>query len=306
MTTELIPVEPLGLGTAEVESLASYICRLAKCHSTSIPILTKHLTRWALNRGFEFDRVPRPITVCRPYFCTVDRIGRGYSEILSLATGFAEVARTSFLPLAPAISLGVDLQRKWCPACYLEDQDNDNNIYDRLSWCLPQIERCSIHRLRLEVRCPNCSTRQDRYQVSGDIGLCYRCASSLIPTPASWEFRSEVSRFEPECLMIVESISKGDLNDVADDAFGIFRKELGFYLSRAGVSKLRFDHKLGWLRPVGQNNKPRLGKFLDICQKTFLNPAYVLQDPVMAAKDAVIDVLSRARMRYAVRFVNFV
>jgi hypothetical protein len=80
-------------------------------------------------------------------------------------------------------------QRRWCPACYA-DWDDDQS-YEPLRWRVASVTTCSIHGTRLESACRRCGRPQ--YKVSYETRrICGFCLSPLGHVRGSMD----VSRYE--------------------------------------------------------------------------------------------------------------
>jgi TniQ len=156
-----------------------------------------------------------------------------YLEIVAEATGCSTLEHTTFLPLKAALSQNghgiVRADRAWCPACLEEAEHSDAQFYDRLTWALPYIQRCPIHKVELMSNCPYCGSAQLHYHHLGHVELCCKCKRSLRSAPSTWRVISAATPYEKECLDLVSNISLGNLK-VVDDAYGIFIREFNQYL----------------------------------------------------------------------------
>src|SRR5258708_4687573 len=67
--TRLVPLEPIGIGTAYIESLTSYTCRLAQAHSITVGKLFNHEIGPKINKLYRVSELKRINgNFCKNYF----------------------------------------------------------------------------------------------------------------------------------------------------------------------------------------------------------------------------------------------
>ena len=156
----LYALKPIGAGTAFVESLTSYIARLADAHSVFCGRL-----------------IEKEIAPLVPGYSPLDRQhwlfrGNGGKSNLVNATGIRALYAVQALE---ALTLRTDLRhltllslgevfyarrglirptKAWCPACYEEQRVTRQVVYDPLLWAFQDISICMCHKRRLQTHCP--------------------------------------------------------------------------------------------------------------------------------------------------------
>ena len=170
--TQLTPLKPIGVGTTHVESLMSYLHRLADVHGIRLPNLVTH-------------------------FCPGRRELSGWRvDHLGLTEKFSELTHQSDLT---ALTVGhwkslisyVGLHRTcraWCPDCLVEMSVG----YQPLLWNMASVSCCTRHNRPLLTSCPNCSKKLTMYAEGCISRKCNRCktdlcSSSPAETPSEWE-----------------------------------------------------------------------------------------------------------------------
>ncbi|HEY1353409.1 MAG TPA: TniQ family protein [Ktedonobacteraceae bacterium] len=155
----LYALSPIGMGTAFVESLTSYIARLADAHSVFC--------------GRLIEKVIAPLV---PGYSPLERQhglfrGDGDKSNLVNATGIralyavqaletltlrTDLRHLTLLFLAEGFySRGLIRQTKaWCPVCYEEWRNAGQLVYDPLLWVFQDISICMRHKQRLLTHCP--------------------------------------------------------------------------------------------------------------------------------------------------------
>ncbi len=165
----LFRLEPIGIGTIYVESLCSYLCRLAEEHGLTLPLLYRTL----------FDQ-GRPVTFSQFNACS-NKTER-YVELLEKATYHTNLRFMTFLPwkhLVSSYKLGS--VRKWCPYCLQEWANTGQTIYEPLLWFVAALQTCPVHHTNLVNSCPNCSYTQTDFMNSTSyrVGHCAKCGAWL-------------------------------------------------------------------------------------------------------------------------------
>src|SRR5258708_3934662 len=142
--TPLYHLEPIGVGTGDVESLSSYISRLAAIyHSNVRDLLLEVVGPASLSHFLTAGRVlVRPLPRGKDAFGTISSAINGINSvtrtlvaILEYLTGEHSLRQLTLLPFEKVIPTRSLLRktRVWCPVCY-ENQSGQQPIYDLLSW----------------------------------------------------------------------------------------------------------------------------------------------------------------------------
>ena len=154
MTTDFYPVDPLGVGTADVESLTGFVARLAATHHNYVP-----------------DLLYKPLKDGRPLWPKAKQIthtrmganGRSESTVefvqaLEERTGLTGLALLTCIPMRDAIAdVGLFKPRQyWCPECLQQWADTGAVVYEPLYWTLSTARTCFHHSRPLESQCPTC------------------------------------------------------------------------------------------------------------------------------------------------------
>lgn len=174
-------LKPLGVGTGEVESLLSYLCRLAVSHSTSTLSLSRAIAqRFELDVQEEFDWHHRRLS-------GMDDAALTWSSALSALTSMPRLDRLTFLPWRDVIGkngLRMVGSGQFCPLCLAEDRAQGQVPYFRLAWELKAVAVCPTHGVRLRQRCPCCGKSGVRHQAALVMpGWCTKCGAFLGDEP---------------------------------------------------------------------------------------------------------------------------
>lgn len=170
-------LEPIGLGTGEVESLLSYFCRLAVSHSTSTLSLSRAVAqRFEYAVEEEFDWFHRKLSGIGDSALT-------WSSALSALTSVSRLDHLTFLPWRNVIAqngLPIVSKGQFCTQCLADDHTNNRTPYFRLAWESKSVAVCPIHRVRLTRHCPCCGQDNVRHAAAFVVpGWCTKCGAFL-------------------------------------------------------------------------------------------------------------------------------
>lgn len=174
----LHPLIPIGLRTDRVESLTSYLTRLAAVNFVSV---NKLICKLILPRT-SGSMKPQERCTFNKDLHLVNGMGKtalGWSAALNELTGRNDLAQLTFLPwtnILPTKHALVHRHRRWCPYCLDEMLQFGTTIYEPLIWTVEIVSLCPWHLTKLETHCPICG-HHERRQLSGRrlVGLCSRC-----------------------------------------------------------------------------------------------------------------------------------
>jgi TniQ len=179
--SRLYRLEPIGIETPYVESLTSYIARLAQVH---------HVTpKYLIMR----EVMPFPAQTVSP-ISYYSRMGDFFFEDALLLNGSGPVAKhwierlqflTScetlrFLTMSTwseVIATKRMLRRRkaWCPVCYEEWRQTNHIIYEPLLWTLASVTICLRHQQMLVTSCPRCQKSLSLLAQVTRPGYCSHC-----------------------------------------------------------------------------------------------------------------------------------
>jgi len=172
------------MGTPHVESLSSYIGRLALAHLvTTGTLLTKvvapmiempYLSASGIKGGSRFYESSGAIN-------GIGQVARSFVTALEYLTFRNDLRYTTMLPwseLLPSRGL-MKSKRAWCPICLQEQKFSQKIVYEPLIWSIQEVNLCHDHECRLETICPTCG--KENYVLSRRYipGYCSKCANWL-------------------------------------------------------------------------------------------------------------------------------
>jgi len=171
-----LPVKLQGKDTSEVESLPSYIARLAYYHCVSVG----EIIRMVLTEFPESQQDGRayygPESILQPNESTIAIVNS-----LSLMTG-QPVEQSTLIWMYKALgrsSLEFVKGYRWCPECFSEMNKACVDPYIKLKWHLNAIKFCPIHKTDFMSQCQECGCKQTSYKRVARFSCCQDCGACL-------------------------------------------------------------------------------------------------------------------------------
>ncbi len=197
--SRLYHLEPIGVGTPLVESLTSYIARLACAHSVHpnvlvaqalVPLLgvpTQGRQPYAQRTSFWAGSVV--LNGATPF---TTRLVQAL-EVLTRRTDLCFLTMLTWKEVLSHHQIARRL-RAWCPACLEEWRETSQVVYEPLLWALEGVHRCPMHGYLLQTTCPNprCARRQSPLSPRSQPGFCAHCNR--------WLGIKLISGTEPTCV----------------------------------------------------------------------------------------------------------
>ncbi|MBJ8046538.1 TniQ family protein [Bacillus cereus group sp. N18] len=170
----LYSIEPLGKGTPFVESLTSYICRLAYNHNIFVSVLINemiapNLSSHSYLKGGNLISGSSLLSNGRTAINIIDTLEkltmRGDLSALTLLN-WSSILKTRF----------INPKKKWCPKCFNEQQEYYQDLYEPYIWQVKSIFHCPKHKILLEDLCPKCKrsiAHISNRMINGQCPFCY-------------------------------------------------------------------------------------------------------------------------------------
>ncbi|WP_176167264.1 TniQ family protein [Mesobacillus jeotgali] len=179
----LYNLEPIGVGTDQIESLTSYIARLSKEHNIKVSKLFNNLIFPVFKEGNITGATGKGWSKRSSSINGNGKSNNGLTKVLILFTGRKDLELLSLNLFSNLINNGKELKLKkaWCPSCLRQHERNMEPIYERLIWNFEHVEICPIHHCFLETKCPNSNCRRELPVLSGEVplGICHWCKCKL-------------------------------------------------------------------------------------------------------------------------------
>lgn len=203
----LFPLPLEGRGTSDIESLPSYLLRLAHLHAVPVARLIDSLPHErSVNSANKLlsgslGSLVRPNSTTR---IVVDALARVCSED-SLA-----LRATTLLPLELAMARSASSfasHLRWCPLCLMEQMAESDTPYLKLAWQFLGIKACIHHRVSLQDQCPSCDSAQRGWWRKVPLNVCDRCGARLDEMPRGGTPDHALTACAPDLLHLVREIA---------------------------------------------------------------------------------------------------
>jgi transcriptional regulator with XRE-family HTH domain len=290
--SRLFRLEPIGIGTAEVESLTSYIARLAEAHCASPRQLLceeilapagKHTAHYSASPLFSGEYINSMGCLAELTATTL--------EHLTIQRGLHVMTMLPWRNILSQQQL-IKAKKAWCATCYQERARAGGTMYDSLIWMLKSVLTCQKHREQLSHVCPHCSRHLPLLSRFYRPGHCSRCQRWLGVTNNSKAKRSD-GRPAPteglkQRLSFVDII--GELLSVSPSFTSTltienFRANLSQYIkdNACGSINLFSDYVQIWSGTIRRLTKGEIKLSLEVlcrlCFKLGISPFSLFSEP---------------------------
>jgi hypothetical protein len=185
----LFHLKPIGVGTPDVESLTSYVKRLAIAHNVSPRMLILSEIAPLLDTGYVLGRHNKSLEKIygqRTHALNgTGKMAESLVKALALRTLCSGLHFLTMLTWRDVISQKHLIRRHqaWCPFCYQEWHQNNQTLYEPLYWSFTAINICFKHHQRLIDRCPHCLEQFPPLSGQTRPGYCQKCVGCLGDIP---------------------------------------------------------------------------------------------------------------------------
>jgi hypothetical protein len=277
-----------------VESLTSYITRLADMHSVHPRTLVTDEIFPFLNRSYLY-RDGRPVEDSLTALWKDSAVLNGTTtttsnwvevlEWLTMRTDLRFLTMLSWTNVLPPREL-VRRKRAWCPVCYEEWREAGQVVYEPLLWALEVVRMCPMHGQLLEQYCPNpaCARMQVPLPPRGQPGYCAWCQHWLgnspsynghnLVIPTSKEWQQWTVNAVGEMLATAPSLPVKPQREAIATTVNEYVNSMGGNIS-ALARRLHRHQRTIWEWQQGQQI-PQLGSLLQICSEFGPTPLYLL------------------------------
>ena len=245
--SRLYSLVPMGIGSSLVESVTSYMIRIADAHAVSLGTLIR-------------EEIFPNLTACpkRLSFAVHSLNGLGpcfvqWVEILEILTARNDLRALTLLPWRGVLAGDGVLRRYrvWCPHCYQERRDHESAVYDSLLWMLAPVTVCPQHEIPLLEFCPHCGKRSLPLSARGGSGFCSHCDRWLgtnLPAPSADELEPSLE----SCLYTARDV--GDLLSIGIMQNRPVHSHLADNIQR-GIANWTYGNRLLFCRIAGINER---------------------------------------------------
>lgn len=187
LRSRLYHLTPLGVGTPAVESLSSFLLRLAAAHCVEMGTLFAQEIALLLNDPYllksPMEPIPYALQLVKQIY-SVNGLGPAlprWVRAVETLTGQTQLQPLTMLPWERLLTPRALLRktRVWCPDCLADSQTKNEPVYERLAWTLQTVTACPVHERRLSEVCPFCGGSSPVLTVRAQAGYCFRCTQWL-------------------------------------------------------------------------------------------------------------------------------
>lgn len=178
--SRLYHLEPIGIGTPHVESLTSFLMRLANAHSVEVnTLVAKEISNY-FNQRYVQDNLSKGLSTLFNRGAALNSNGILASQLCQSLEKLTLRKDLSFLTLflSNKTFSSRKLLRKskaWCSACYEQWQISGKTVYEPFLWTLESIEVCSEHFQPLTNKCHHCKHTIPWLTGRAKVGYCPKC-----------------------------------------------------------------------------------------------------------------------------------
>ncbi len=181
--SELYCLPPLEVETVEVESLTSYIQRMAWAYRVNPRVLVAEVILPHLGHSYYTD-LPHLGSFSRTRSMSINGIGevaQHWASTLEQLTMRSDLRLLTLHPWADGLpAWGLQRQTpQWCPVCYDEWREHQQPVYQPLLWVIQAVTVCLRHRQLLVEYCPSCQQPQSAIASKRGLGCCTQCGAWL-------------------------------------------------------------------------------------------------------------------------------
>jgi hypothetical protein len=241
LRSRLYSLAPVGVGTPWVESLTSYVARLAQAHCVNVADLV------ALELSSQGASTPLVTDYFYRQTYALNGVGenpRRWCRALEEATGRDDLSNLTLLGLGGLLWQPYLFRRTraWCPRCLADRQEAGMVVYEPLLWAIQFVRLCLRHRKALEEICPHCRRASIPLTAYSRPGFCSRCKHWLGCTGCDKTGEQALSQSEFEYELWLGN-QTGDLLALAPQLKGVplgsrLRDNLWSYVDQLAAGNL--------------------------------------------------------------------
>ncbi|KHF41197.1 TniQ family protein [Halalkalibacter okhensis] len=179
--SRLYNIMPEGLDTYQVESLHSYLLRLAEKHVVPVWILLEKEVAYLFSKEFLKEYIKKRQTNHVHYINSCTEITEDYLNALEIVTT-RELSKLTLLNGRGLFSIKRNMIRKnraWCPLCFESWKEEGKEIYEPLIWNIELMKYCPDHFVPLDDKCYSCGKKNKFISSSQQVGHCGKCGNWL-------------------------------------------------------------------------------------------------------------------------------
>ncbi|KRE73919.1 TniQ family protein [Paenibacillus sp. Soil750] len=180
LVSELYSLQPIGLKTGYVESLTSYITRLAKAHCVRTGSMFSKIFFPYLNKDY-MNNGGSGFYTSAHLINGLSNVANEFIEMISALTGINTIDQLTLLRFKSVIpTRGLYRPNKaWCPRCFDEMRHQEEMVFEPLLWSIRPVNVCLKHQINLLEKCNNCCSNIPMLDGRSKSGYCPKCSNWL-------------------------------------------------------------------------------------------------------------------------------
>lgn len=214
----LYSLAPIGVGTPYVESLTSYVLRLAEAHNVGVGSLYSHELANRFNSPDLLDEAPKKAPRTKfitEFYSTIhainglNKFATDWVGLLEKLTLQSNLKYLTMLPWQNILSRKYlqKHERAWCSHCFAESRERGEVIYEQLLWTIRDVNFCIKHFTPLITNCFYCNEQSYVLTCHSRSGHCYRCKKWL-GTTSSVEYKDTSQFYEVDSILCRQITAK--------------------------------------------------------------------------------------------------
>jgi AraC-like DNA-binding protein len=317
--SRLYSLEPIGIGSPIVESMTSYIVRLAVEHSVYPRALITDGIAPLLKQPSLYQNGHIVYDYLTAYWKSSSTLNGITNQTRDMVQALEQLTLRYNLHVLTMLSWQYVLsprkllrrRRAWCPICYQEWRDKNEILYEPLLWSIEVINVCHRHCLRLQTYCPNAKCNQAQLPLSphAQPGYCSRCHSwlgnlpkgeaekSLISEDQEGEWQLWTAQAVGDLLSAAPALSEGPRREQIPSTIDMYAEKLTRGQRKTLIRLLGCNYSTvqGWFY---NKEKPQLSHLLYLCFRLGASPIHLLLGEIEEAAVAKHTSLDRPKGHY--------
>lgn len=280
--SRLYSLVPIGLGTSYVESLTSYVSRLAVAHCLEVGKLISGIVAPAIGKNNILQKYNSGVSL---RFClnsqSINNMGTTATDWVRVLEDLTLQQKLIYLTMLPWGEIipergATRKTRAWCPSCIKEWEEIGREAHEPLLWSLSIVTVCVRHKRLLHELCSSCQRPLPAIAPRQRADFCSRCRHWLGVAPDTFllEEPTDVEKLKYQqwvveqvggMLATAPSLPHWPTRDRVIKVISACVEKATGGSERAFVQQIRGVNRStlhGWLHG---HNRPTLSNLLSLC-----------------------------------------